>query len=104
MTLRRDILTSCSVRTNRPQTAEVGSAPAAACGQVGRIDNAMRPQMRGRIRKYVIFFENIDYNHGPWFASSDPARDGGVRPFRDLGQRPADQARRRRLRRADGAD
>jgi len=40
-------------------------APAAACGQVGRIDNAMRPRMRGLIRKSVIFFEKIDCNHRP---------------------------------------
>src|SRR5208283_4519380 len=54
-------LTSCSVRTNSPQTAEVGSAPAAACGaaaggRVGRADNATRPRMRCLLRKSVIFF------------------------------------------------
>ena len=44
---------------------ESRSAPAAACGQVGRIDNAMRPRVRGPIQKSVIFFENIDYNYHP---------------------------------------
>jgi hypothetical protein len=38
---------------------------AAAGGQVGRADNAMRRRMRGLIRKSVIFFENIDFNHRP---------------------------------------
>jgi len=54
-----DKITNCESR----------SAPAAACGQVGRIDNAMRSPVRGLLRKSVIFFENIDWDHGPWFAS-----------------------------------
>jgi hypothetical protein len=70
MTLRSDIVISCSVGTTGPQTAEAGSAPAAICGaaaggQVGRIDKTMQPQMRRLIRKSVIFFENIDFNHCP---------------------------------------
>jgi hypothetical protein len=37
----------------------------------------------------VIFFENIDSNRSPVIRLCDPARDGGVRPFRDLaGERP----------------
>jgi hypothetical protein len=50
--------------------SEVGSAAAAACGQVGRIDKAMRPRMRRLLRKSVIFFENMDHNPRPKFASA----------------------------------
>jgi hypothetical protein len=32
----------------------------------------MQPQMRGLIRKSVIFFENIDFNHRRYFAYATP--------------------------------
>jgi hypothetical protein len=32
----------------------------------------MQPQMRGLIRKFVIFFEKIAVNHCPYFASAAP--------------------------------
>jgi hypothetical protein len=32
----------------------------------------MQPQMLGLIRKSVIFFENMDHNHGQSFASPTP--------------------------------
>jgi hypothetical protein len=43
-----------------------------AGSQVGRADNATRRRMRRLLRKSVIFFENIDCNHCPWFASPTP--------------------------------
>jgi hypothetical protein len=36
----------------------------------------MQPQMRGLIRKSVIFFENIDLQSSPAVRLCDPARNG----------------------------
>jgi hypothetical protein len=38
---------------------------AAAGGQLGQLDNAMRRRIGSPLRKSVIFFEIMDYNHRP---------------------------------------